>query len=329
MTEPPKKTPAPRTVSFSLLKDLQGKRLDTVLYNIFPEYSRTSLHKSIISGMVRLENNIPKPATRVKAKQTITLTLPEQFNPFPQATNEKLFEIIHGEQEFLIIYKPAGVIVHPGDSREQPTTLISSLIYYYPELAEIGLETRPAIVHRLDKDTSGVMIIPRTEKTFEYLKKAFQERNISKKYLALVMGKPPQSGLIESPIGRNPFSRTRMLANAKRGKEAKTGYKLLRYYPKTNISLLSLTLFTGRTHQARVHLSSIHFPILGDKVYGKKDNTLGKQFPSLCPFLERQLLHAQRLTLTHPIDGKNLTYLAPLPEDFKDILKELLKIEKS
>jgi len=242
---------------------------------------------------------------------------------------QEKIRLIYKDKNFLAVYKPAGLLVHPaGNSKHEirnpkQFTLVDWLIKKYPEIKNVGDDpkTRPGIVHRLDKDTSGVILIARNQKYFEYLKNLFQTRQIKKTYLALVYGKlEPKTGIIKKPIYLKPGTAKRTVWKGKMEKEAITEYKVLKYFRITNpddrnnllyFSLVRVAPKTGRTHQIRIHLASISHPIVGDSLYGPKEN----------PFnLRRQFLHAESLEFS-PAKGRRIKLEAELPEELKTILK--------
>jgi 23S rRNA pseudouridine1911/1915/1917 synthase len=258
----------------------------------------------------------------------LTFTLPptkdHKLIPAPQIPIKVLYE----DENMFLINKASGISVHPGAGTKE-ATLIEALIAKYPELSLFPLTKRAGLVHRLDKDTTGVLLVAKNESTLDFLSAQFADRRVQKKYLAFVNGLAPKRGLMEIPIGRHPTLRHKMAALQKGGRSAKTGFKLLKSFPKTGISLLSISLFTGRTHQARVHLASQNLPVLGDKVYGKNLKQLIKSFPSLEPLVKRQLLHARRLSIPDPKTGGYLKFSSPWPDDFKELFKELVSLENS
>ena len=207
-------------------------------------------------------------------------------------------------------------------------TLAGALLSYDPALASVGPPSRPGLVHRLDKDTSGVMAAARTPEALISLSEAFALRLVDKAYLALVWGDPPDSGRIDSPIGRHPSKRTKMMAGSPCGKPASTIFRVLRRFPAAGAALVHLRLLTGRTHQARVHLASIGAPVMADPLYGPPKRQLSKKLPSIAPLMARQMLHARRLGLPHPKDGARMIFRAPWPEDFKRLLAALEGIER-
>jgi 23S rRNA pseudouridine1911/1915/1917 synthase len=304
----------------------QGCRLDAVLTELCPDFSRSKIAKSIKTGLVSLDALTPKPSTIVKTGQKLIFRFPECEDNSLSAPEDLPIEIIYQDSDVIVINKPAGLTVHPGAGHTGPT-LAGALLAMDPDLSQVGPPQRPGIVHRLDKDTSGVMIIARSTPVLDFLSDAFKQRQVEKLYLAFVRGDIPKTGRIDSPIGRHPTLRHKMRAGFPTDRPAVSLFRVIRRFPKTGISLVSITLLTGRTHQARVHLASIGAPVLADPVYGRALGPLTKNNPSLSPKLTRQFLHARRLSLSLP-NGTKMAFRAPWPLDFRYLLLELLRLEK-
>jgi 23S rRNA pseudouridine1911/1915/1917 synthase len=308
-----------------------GRRLDHLLVNFYPELSRTSLSKSIRLGLAKLDGKLTKPNILVREGQKLV------FKPQKKIKRVKIqiedgdptakVSVIHQDDSILILNKPAGLVVHPSPTHTGPT-LTDFLLALDPELAKVNVPDEPGLVHRLDKDTTGVMVVARDQVAHDFLRQAFADRQVDKLYLAFVTGKIPDSGKIDTPIGRHPTLRYKMLASLTGSREARTLFKVIRRFPKTGVSLVAVTLLTGRTHQARVHLSSIGAPVLADFIYGSRHDKLNKKHPTLTPLTLRHFLHARRITIPHP-DGGRQTFHAPWPADFQELLNELLRIERS
>ncbi|MGL4209563.1 MAG: RluA family pseudouridine synthase [Candidatus Adiutrix sp.] len=304
-----------------------GLRLDAFLAKHLSEYSRTQLAKMAKNGDILVGGRSARPSAVLSAGQTVIF-------PHPQivaATLEPSFDVkikaIYEDDHILVIDKPWGLMMHPGSGRNE-ATLAAGLLAQNPSLITVGDPIRPGLVHRLDKDTSGVVVTAKTSPALDFLVKMFSERGAEKKYLAFVFGNLKNSwGRIEAPIGRHPTLRHKMAAGVPLGREAVTFYRRLKYFPKTHVSLVALTLLTGRTHQARVHLQSLGLPVLGDLVYSRGAKELYKKFPALTPLVTRQLLHARRLTITHPEFKNKITFHAPWPNDFLSFFKTLISIE--
>ncbi len=303
-------------ITKSVPESEDGARLDRALSALYPEHSRSYLAKLVETGHVLVDTNVAaKTSLRVAAGQTIEVEFPA-----PQtasvAPQELPLTILFQDAEVVVVDKPPGLVVHPAAGHADET-LVNALLYHVKDLSGIGGELRPGIVHRLDKDTSGVMLIAKNDRTHRALAEAWGTERVRKEYLALVYGTPKADrGRIDAPIGRDPRDRKRM-AVVKGGRAAITDYEVverLRY-----VSLLRCTLRTGRTHQIRVHLKSLGHPIVGDPVYsgpqwrGIPDKKIQKVLASM----KRQALHAWRIT----VDGR--TFEAPLPEDMRTVIDAL------
>jgi len=295
-----------------------GKRLDKFLSEKLHEFSRSRIKAFIQDGFVTIDNEVTLvPKKKVRPFQKIIVTIPPA-KPLEITPIDLNLSIIYEDDFLLVINKPAGIVVHPGAGNFE-NTLVHGLMAICKDLSGIGGVIRPGIVHRLDKDTSGLLIVAKDDNTHNRLTEMFKNRKLKKSYLAIVRnGFNDAQGLIDLPIGRHPVKRTKMAVNFKSGKPAKTSFKVLQKFKK--FQYLSLELHTGRTHQIRVHLAHFRCPILGDTLYGgaKQIEISGEQIE-----IKRQLLHAFKLEFEHPITNKKLSLSAPLPEDFEYILKRL------
>jgi len=287
-----------------------GLRLDQALARMLPEHSRMRLKGWIEAGRVSLAGAPATPRTRVAAGQPLVVSESTDA-PAPRDAGEALaLRVVHEDDAILVVDKPAGLVVHPGAGNPRGT-LMNALLHHAPSLAALP---RAGIVHRLDKDTSGLMVVARTEAAQTDLVRQLQARSVSRQYLALACGDLARGVTIDAPIGRHPTSRTRMAVVA-RGKPARTHVEVLERHGI--VTLLACRLETGRTHQIRVHLASIGHPLVGDPVYG------GGRAAALPPLLRafpRQALHAGRLALVHPVTGREVAWTAPLPRDFAELL---------
>ncbi len=297
-------------------------RLDQYLARQLPQLSRSRIQKLIRQGDVtRTKAHHRSPEQSVRASDdlqtgdVITLYLPEA--PSSELAAEEIpLDILLEDETLLVINKPAGLVVHPAQGHTGGT-LVNALLARYPDLAamqtvETDAPDRPGIVHRLDRDTSGVIVVARTPAALRHLRQQFKARTVEKTYLALVFGQPDVSaGIIDVPLGRDPRHRQKFTARAD-GKAARTHYQVRETFP--NYSLLEIGLETGRTHQIRVHLAWLGCPVVGDTVYGRRKNSLG---------LKRQFLHAWRLCFEHPTTGEILEVEAPLAEDLQVVLEGL------
>ena len=283
-------------------------RLDQFLAKRLPEFSRSRLQQLIRDGFVRLNNSTSRPRQIVRGGDKIELTEPplEKIETLPEAIP---LEILFEDDDLIVVNKPPGLVVHPGAGHREHT-LVNALLNHCATLSGIGGKERPGIVHRLDKETSGCLVVAKNDATHWDLSKQFAARTVEKIYLALVGGKLPKtSGVIEGKVGRNPVHRQRMSATTLRGRAAKTEYRAVR--SSNRASLIECRLHTGRTHQIRVHFHHLGHPVLGDKVYAPR---LAKDFP-------RQMLHAWKLGFRHPRTEEWKSFEAQLPDDFAAAIK--------
>ncbi|GAB4572432.1 MAG: RluA family pseudouridine synthase [Anaerolineae bacterium] len=303
---------APTAADFELTVDEAdaGTRLDRLIAEQVEDLSRTRIQTLIKDGLVTVNGAASKPAYKLEAGDRIAVHLPEPETS--EIVPEDIpLDVLYEDNDLIAINKPAGMVVHPSYGHTSGT-LVNAVLYRWPELREVGDQHRAGIVHRLDKDTSGVIVVARTPRAHRALAEQFEQRRTTKKYLALVEGNPQSaSGRIEAPIGRDPRQRKRM-AVIRDGREAITEYTVLEYY--ADHALLEVRIFTGRTHQIRVHLAFIGHPIVGDDVYGYRKQRIK---------LKRNFLHAAELTVYSPTTGEPLTFRAPLPAGLQNILDKL------
>jgi len=289
-------------------KDDARLRLDRFLARQLPEYSRSRLQQLIRTGFVQLNSATTRPRQVVRSGDEIELTEPpvEKIEARPEPIP---LEILFEDDDLIVINKPAGLVVHPGAGHQQHT-LVNALLSHCTTLSGIGGKERPGIVHRLDKDTSGCLVVAKNDTTHRELSRQFAKRIVEKVYLALVAGKlRKESGVIEEKIGRHPVHRQRMSVASSRGRAAKTEYRVVR--SGDNTTLVECRLHSGRTHQIRVHLHHLGHPVLGDKVYATR---AAKDFP-------RQMLHAWKIGFRHPGSDAWENFEAPLPDDFATAMK--------
>ena len=289
-----------------------GERLDRYLASRLPELSRSQIQRLLREHEILVNEAAARPSYRVDADDRIAVTIPE--DSAPEATPEPLpLDIVYEDDSLIVVNKAAGQVVHLslGHTSE---TLVNALLHHRPELAHAGLDPeRPGIVHRLDRDTSGLLVVAANPDALQRLQAAFREREVDKRYLTLVYGHPmPHQAAIEAPIARDPANRLRMAVVAEGGRYARTEYRVLETMGEA--SLLEVNLLTGRTHQIRVHLASIGYPVVGDRTYGRRRERIAAP---------RQMLHAARLTLPHPEHGDAMTFEAPLPPDFAKVLQRI------
>jgi 23S rRNA pseudouridine1911/1915/1917 synthase len=295
-----------------------GRRLDLFLAERVPELSRTRIQELTREGKVRVNGNVAKAAHRISAGEIIEIeVLPR---PAMQALPEDLpLDVLRVDDDFVIVNKPAGMVVHAGAGHARGT-LVNALLHRLGKLSEAGGALRPGIVHRLDRETSGAMVVARNDKAHEHLSEQFRSRNVRKIYVALVHGKMPHdSGTITLPISRDPNRRTRMTARAKKGRHARTDWRAIARLD--GYTLVELALHTGRTHQIRAHFSAIGHPVVGDTLYGApRIIRAGKR---TLPLLERNFLHAARIGFSHPSSGDWVEVRAPLPQDLRVYFDQL------
>ena len=290
---------------------LAGLRLDKALARMFPEHSRNRLQKWLRDGHVRLDSHAARPKQKIWGGEHIELH--PQADPADTTFRAEpiALEIVHEDEDLLVINKPAGLVVHPGSGNWQGT-LLNALLYHAPQLAAIP---RAGIVHRLDKDTSGLLVVAKTLRAQTELVRQIQARTVKRDYLAVVHGVVRLDGEVAAPIGRDPRSRTRM-AVVGTGRPALTRYKVAKRF--ADATLLECSLSTGRTHQIRVHMQSLGHPLVGDPVYRGK-----RRGESKLTVLRRQALHAVRLEFSHPVSGARRRFTAPPPEDLRVLLDSL------
>lgn len=302
-----------------------GERLDRFLAEHAEGRSRSALRRLIVAGRVRVDGvPVRKPGHALRTGARIVVELPPPPPPGPRPEAIPL-ELLHEDEHLVVVVKPAGMVVHPGHGQSEGT-LISALLGRGVSLAPTGAPDRPGIVHRLDKGTSGILVVAKTAEAHAGLARAFAERRMEKRYRALVWGRPdPASGRIERAIGRSRNHPLKMAVNGTRGRKrvAETLYDTLEAF--TGFALLDVRPRTGRTHQIRVHLQSIHHPIVGDEQYGGRA-WRGVQDPlkrKAIRELDRLALHAADLGFTHPVTAEPLRFHAPLPEELEGLLQAL------
>jgi len=304
-------------------ENMAGKRLDQVLAEIFKDHSRTRLQTWIRNGHVRVNNKILRQRDHVVGGELVEIKA--SFETRDSSSPEDIpLHVLHEDSELIILNKPAGLVVHPGAGNPEHT-LLNALLHFDPQLEYVP---RAGIVQRLDKDTSGLMVVARTPQIHTYLVEQLQARCIKREYKTIVSGVMTAGGSIDQPIGRHPRHRKKMTVSDK-GKTAITHYRIIKKF--SGHTYLQIQLETGRTHQIRVHLSYLKYPILGDPVYGgrvKIPKNTSMQLISTIQSFPRQALHACKIELKHPVSGDMICLESPLPEDMQSLLEALENNEK-
>lgn len=291
--------------------DYIGLRLDKVLVLELKDRSREFIMRLIDEGEVLVNDKKAKNSYRVKENDEITINIPEAKNL--DATPQDIpLDIVYEDDDIIVINKPRDLVVHPSNGHEDGT-LVNALLAHCTNLSGINGVKRPGIVHRIDKDTTGLLVVAKNDYAHEFLAKQLEDHTLHREYIALVKGViKEEDGKIIAPIGRDKYNRQKMAVDVKNGKPAVTHFHVLKRF--NQYTLISCVLETGRTHQIRVHMNYIGYPIEGDPVYGPKSHLL---------FDKGQLLHAEKLILIHPKTKKKMTFSAPLPKDFQDVIDNL------
>ncbi|HKJ23104.1 MAG TPA: 23S rRNA pseudouridine(1911/1915/1917) synthase RluD [Gammaproteobacteria bacterium] len=306
-----------RHLSATVPEEMAGKRLDQVLAELFPQYSRSRLQQWLREGLITVDSASLRARDKVAGGERVEVTAvvtgetPWEGEPLP-------LDIVYEDEALFIINKPWGMVVHPAVGNRRGT-LVNALLHYAPELAGVP---RAGIVHRLDKDTSGLMVVARTLEAHTYLVDRIQRRLVGREYLALVYGELVSGGRIDEPVGRHPVHRQRM-AVTPTGKPAATRYRVMERFK--GFTLIRAMLESGRTHQIRVHMAHLHHPVVGDPVYGRLriPREAASALAEGLRGFKRQALHAERLALTHPVTGQPVQWQAPPPADMLGLLQRL------
>lgn len=303
--------------------DADGQRLDRYLVSVLAEYSRSQIQKLIVDGHVTVHR---PPARTIDARANLQVRQGDQVAvnaPEPTVsavTAEALpLDILYQDADLAVLNKPPGMVIHPG-AGHGAGTLVNALLHHVTDLSGIGGELRPGIVHRLDRGTSGVMVIAKNDRAHQELSRQFHDREVEKEYIALVWGVVQAGRRIDAAIGRDSANRKKMSARAKHAREAVT--RITRAHHLPGLTLCQVAIHTGRTHQIRVHLSAIGHPIVGDSLYGGVHRRVPGDIRAV-QRLERPFLHAARLAFTHPTEQRRMQFIAPLPSDLEDILLDL------
>jgi 23S rRNA pseudouridine1911/1915/1917 synthase len=309
--------------------DSDGVRLDRFLVSVLPQFSRSQIQRLIKDGFVKVAGLGAKANQPVKPGFTVTIHVPDPTDPAPQA-EPLVLPIVYQDRDIAVVDKPAGMVVHPAAGHASGT-LVNALLHHIDDLSGIGGEKRPGIVHRLDRGTSGLMVIAKHDASHEELSRQFRDREIEKEYIALVWGEVMAGRRIDAPIGRDPVNRKKMSAvkesggaghaKARRSREAVTRIVRAEHFGRT-LTLAHVAIHTGRTHQIRVHLSAIGHPVVGDSLYGGVHRRVAGDLRAVT-HLDRPFLHAARLAFTHPIDGRRMEFRSELPDDLQRVVDEL------
>lgn len=307
-------------------------RLDRYLSEAEKLLTRSQIQRLIKSGMITVDGSETKPSHKLRGGELISVVIPEpvdsHLTPEPIPLN-----IVYEDSYLIVVNKPAGMVVHPG-AGVRGGTLVNALLAHCKDLSGIGGVIRPGIVHRIDKGTSGLLVVAKDDRTHLLLSQALRDRQIKRIYEAVVWGKPPDRGKVETLIGRSPAQRKKMIVRRQTGRLAITGFEVIERFGFA--SLLRLSLETGRTHQIRVHMAHIGHPIFGDPDYGGRRRSYGdlkesamKKARQCLALIDRQALHAKRLVFTHPVTGSKMEFEAQFPDDMKSLLSALRQMEGS
>ena len=308
----------PTPISITVEREHEGLRLDAFLASALPDRSRSQIQRLIKDGHVTGPGKDLRPSLAVKAGQAFTIELPEPVSPTAVAEDLPL-DVLYEDADVVVLDKPAGMVVHPGAGHDRGT-LVNALLHHVDDLSGIGGELRPGIVHRLDRGTSGVMVVAKHDAAHQELARQFQDREVEKEYIALVWGLVQAGRRIDAPIGRDPSDRQKMSTRARRARSAVT--RVMKAEHLKGVSLLRVAIATGRTHQIRVHLSAIGHPIVGDPTYGGVHRRVANDVRAV-QRLERPFLHATRLVFTHPSDGRKMEFESALPADLQGVLDDI------
>jgi 23S rRNA pseudouridine1911/1915/1917 synthase len=305
-------------VNFLVGESESGARLDLALATL-AELSRSQARRWIDEGRVRVNDRVREASARVRLGDLVEAEPPE-VRESPLQPEALPLAILYEDEDLVVVDKPAGLVVHPAPGHPAGT-LVNALLHHCADLSGVGGVARPGIVHRLDRGTSGVLVVAKRDEAHRALARQFHDHTVERVYHALVRGLPgPERGRVDRPIGRHLRDRKRMSVATRRGREARTNWRVVRRFPASERSWLEVRPETGRTHQIRVHLAAAGLPIVGDPVYGRR--TRGDE-----PGLERPALHAAVLELDHPRDGRRLRWESPTPPDLASLLARLERRE--
>jgi 23S rRNA pseudouridine1911/1915/1917 synthase len=307
---------------FTVDLDSVGLRLDVYLTGLLPQHSRSQLQRVIKDGGATVRGLAAKPNSALKAGDVVTIEIPDATPATPVAQDLDL-PVVFQDDDVIVVDKPAGMVVHPAAGHFEGT-LVNALLFHADNLSGVGGEQRPGIVHRLDRGTSGLMVVAKNDAAHRELSRQFHDREVEKEYVALAWGEVHAGRRIDLPLGRDPVHREKMSTRARRARTAVTRITAAR--DLRGITLVHVAIATGRTHQIRVHLSAIGHPIVGDSTYGGVRHRMPAALRAV-ERLERPFLHAARLSFTHPREGTRMEFTCPLPPDLQGVLDELLAID--
>ena len=310
-------------LAFTVPPDFSGQRLDRFLVSVLEGHSRSQIQKLIGDGNVTIGSREARANLAMREGERVTVALPD-VAPARTAAEALPLEILYQDADVAVLNKPAGMVVHPGAGHASGT-LVNALLHHMPDLSGIGGEMRPGIVHRLDRGTSGVMVIAKTDAAHQELSRQFQDREVEKEYVALVWGVVQAGRRIDAAIGRDPVHRQKMSARARHARNAVT--RITRAHHLRGVTLCQVAIHTGRTHQIRVHLNAIGHPIVGDSLYGGVRRRVPGDLRVVLR-LDRPFLHAARLVFSHPRDARRMEFTAPLPDDLQGVVDLLQEWEK-
>jgi 23S rRNA pseudouridine1911/1915/1917 synthase len=306
-------------ISLTVGDESDGVRLDRFLVSVLADQSRSQLQRLIKDAHVLVDGRAAKPNLPVKSGQAISIDIPDATESAVEAEPLEL-PIVYQDGDLVVVDKPAGMVVHPAAGHDKGT-LVNALLHHVTDLSGIGGEKRPGIVHRLDRGTSGLMVVAKNDAAHEELARQFHDREVEKEYVALVWGVVQAGRRIDAPIGRDPENRKKMSAKARRSREAVT--RIVRAeHLNPAVTLARIAIHTGRTHQIRVHLSAIGHPIVGDPLYGGVRRRVPGDLRAVMR-LERPFLHAARLVFKHPGDGRRMEFTSGLPDDLQGVLDDI------
>jgi len=308
--------------SVTVPEESDGTRLDVFLTSVLSGQSRSQIQRLIKEGQVRVGGREAKANQPVKAGQAIAIDVPAPIDPIPQPEALPL-PIVYQDSDLIVVDKPAGMVVHPAAGHDSGT-LVNALLHHVDDLSGIGGEKRPGIVHRLDRGTSGLMVVAKNDRAHEELSRQFREREVEKEYIALTWGEVMAGRRIDLAVGRDPSNRKKMSsepARIRRSREAVTRIVRAEHFGRV-LTLAQVAIHTGRTHQIRVHLSAIGHPIVGDPLYGGVHRRVPGDIRAVT-HLERPFLHAARLAFNHPGDQRRMQFESGLPDDLQRVLDEV------